>query len=243
MQLQEGFDIGALVLPVLIVVGLCILGLVVWITTVLTRSRYKPNGQSAVPPLSVAQDETPPYTLAIRRSGSEWAVYVKGQRANASTAPFDKATQTEVIEALRELARFERVKIQRSAAPAPVVNEPPAATLPEQPDKPSPASMAAKVGSLSGTAPARPRSNPPTEAPLPAVSLPGMDLAREIGEIVDELIARSPALQNHAVTLMNAQTKGINFVVDGVVYNAVDEIPNAEIQTLIRQATREWERR
>ena len=74
-------------------------------------------------------------------------------------------------------------------------------------------------------------------------SLLTIDLAHEIGEILDEMMAHRPELQGHAVTLQNRPGRGIAFVVDGTIYDEMEEIPVPEIRTLIREATKEWERR
>jgi hypothetical protein len=73
--------------------------------------------------------------------------------------------------------------------------------------------------------------------------IPSMNLAQEIGEIVDEMLAQTPSLQGRAVSLTNAVGGGIAFAVDGKVYRELDQIPDPEIRELIRRATKEWERR
>jgi hypothetical protein len=243
MQFQEGFDIGTLLFPMLIVVGICFLGLVTWLIVIFTRTQKKPDAQFVKPQLSETKDGTLPYILAIRRSGSEWVIDVKGQRANAFNAPYDTATRKEALEALRELARFARDRLQDKAAPTQVTLEPLVGTTLPRPDLPSNALPATMGEPVSGTTRTRPRSTGSTDVPSSSLTVPVLDLAREIGEIVDELLAKSPSLQNHAVVLINARTEGINFVVDGAAYKEVEDIPIPEIRELIRQATREWERR
>jgi len=70
-----------------------------------------------------------------------------------------------------------------------------------------------------------------------------LDLAREIGEIVTEMQARIPSLAQRSIKLQNAPSGGVCFAIDGIVYADVNEIPDADIQALIRAATKEWERR
>jgi hypothetical protein len=74
-------------------------------------------------------------------------------------------------------------------------------------------------------------------------AMPFIDLAHEIGEIVDEMLPQRPSLRGHAVSLQNRPGHGIAFVVDGTIYQELTDIPNPDIQALIRDATKEWERR
>jgi len=228
MQFQEGLDMGAVLFPMLIVVGLCFLGLIIWLIVILSRTRNKPDAQSVKQQLSEEQDETLPYILAIRRVGTEWEIYVKGQRANVFNTTYDSITRKEALEALRELARFVRDQLRERDAP----------TRPDLSSDASPSTTGSTLFRISRT---RPRSTVSTDAPSPSPTVPVMNLKQEIGEIVHELLANTPSLQNHGVDLIDAQTGGINFVVDGVVYKEVDDIPNLEIRKLIRRATKEWE--
>ncbi|MFN2109511.1 MAG: hypothetical protein ACK2UI_07610, partial [Anaerolineae bacterium] len=70
-----------------------------------------------------------------------------------------------------------------------------------------------------------------------------LDLAREIGAIVEEMQARIPSLAGRSIKLQNAPSGGVCFAIDGLVYADVNESPDTEIQALIRAATKEWERR
>jgi len=73
--------------------------------------------------------------------------------------------------------------------------------------------------------------------------MPMLDLAREIGEIVSEMQVKIPSLSHRSIRLQNAPSGGVHFAIDGIVYPDVNEIPDADIQALIRAATKEWERR
>ncbi len=243
MIFQEGFDMGAVLFPMLIVVGLCFLGLIIWLIIILSRTRNKPGAQSVKQQLSEEQDETLPYILAIRRVGTEWEIYVKGQRANAFNTTYDSITRKEALEALRELARFARDQLRGRDAPTRITPESSIETTLTRPDRSSDASPSTTGSTLFRISRTRPRSTVSTDAPSPSPTVPVMNLKQEIGEIVHELLANTPSLQNHGVDLIDAQTGGINFAVDGVVYKEVDDIPNLEIRKLIRRATKEWESR
>ncbi len=121
---------------------------------------------------------------------------------------------------------------------------PPASSAqPVTPPRPSPASLKARV--ISNTASSAP--TPPREAfqreSFADALLPMLDLAAEIEEIVREMQPAYPSLAQRAIRLQNAPGRGVRVVVDGIVYESVDDVPDADIQALIRAATREWERR
>ena len=229
--MQQGLDITAWFLPFLIVIVLCIIGLTIWLTGTFSRTKNRSDAQKAQPvkqQFTNRANDAQPYVLAIRHSGTDWQIYVNGQLANTNWT-YDSKTRNRVIEALRALLLFVRKQLHET-----VTLE---FTTPETVEKPTPVTNVAGI-SRNQPAPVVPNEVPPV---IPSTSV--LDLAHEIGEIVDEMLAKSPTLQSHAVNLINAQTEGINFFVDGVIYNQVTDIPNAEIQELIRRATREWERR
>jgi hypothetical protein len=232
MLFQEGIDAGKLIVPFLFVVGACFLALVAWLIILLTRSKKAPDEQPTQLQQTYQPSNTPSHILAVRRSGTAWEIYVKGQRVTASTV-FDPLTRKEALEALRVLARFARSRLQVTAEPLHVKQEVTAA----------PTHIETPVSGSSATPEIDLTDAPQPQARLTPSSVAGMNLAREIGEIVDELLAETPSLQHHAVDLISAQTEGINFVVDGTVYNEVEDIPIPEIRELIRKATKEWEHR
>lgn len=75
------------------------------------------------------------------------------------------------------------------------------------------------------------------------VLMPILNLAQEIGEIVAEMQTRIPSLAQRSIKLQDAPGGGVQFAIDGKVYSDVSEIPDTEVQGLIRAATKEWERR
>ncbi len=110
--------------------------------------------------------------------------------------------------------------------------------------------------------PARPAAEPPLAAPPapalrpkpsdeprlkrssgPALLMPTIDLAREIGDIVAAMQAQRPDLSARSIKLLNAASGGIDFTIDGLTYGSLDEIPDAAVRELIQAAIKEWERR
>jgi hypothetical protein len=73
--------------------------------------------------------------------------------------------------------------------------------------------------------------------------MPTIDLAREIGDIVAEMKGQNPDLANRSIRLYNSPGGGIYFAIDGETFENVDDIPDIQVQGLIRAATKEWERR
>ncbi len=238
MLFQEGFDVGTVLYPMLVVVGACLLGLVIWLFVILTRAKKEPDAQPVKQQFTDEPGHVPLYTLAIRRAGTEWEIYVKGLRANADTI-YDSTTRKEALEALRVLARYARDRLQVKAEPMGVVPEVAPQISQARSELSSEVTPSTVEFDLRGVS----RPTGPYDYPSASTGVPDMNLAQEIGEIVDELLAKTPSLQKHAVDLLSAQTEGINFVVDGAVYNEVEDIPIPEIRELIRKATREWERR
>lgn len=123
---------------------------------------------------------------------------------------------------------------------APAAQEPPA--RPAAPVRPPSVSLKARVASSPAT-PTTPQREAFDRESFADALLPMLDLAAEIEEIVHEMQPRYPSLAQRVIRLQNAPGRGVRVVVDGIVYESVDEVPDPDIQSLIRAATREWERR
>ena len=188
--------------------------------------------------------ENPPL-LEVRRTGTqEWEIQVGGKRYRSLEAVPDEATREEVVEAIRALAAFARDHIRK---------QPKTQATPQ--DQPSGAPTLAKKGPAPSLRPSTTREPPiprqsisiPREPELKRQSaaptlMPTIDLAREIGDILNELQPRTP-LANRAIRLYNAPGGGVYFSIDGITYANIEDIPDKDIQALIRAATKEWERR
>ena len=257
-------------LPMLILLLIGIIGITFWIAWVIFKARYKKQlkpdaaAEAGVPPFSVAPREV--YLLAIdRASDGAWEIAVNGEHyANLEAVP-DDAVRQEVVAGLKEVVAFARSYVQKEQAarkpPAPqpvpepavraVVTPSPLASAPTMPESRIP------PAEKPVTPPVPPAAPPPTDklrvflkdeptlrrSDAAPTIMPALARAREIGEIVAEMQARIPALAHRSIKLQNAPSGGVHFAIDGIVYPNVNEIPDADIQALIRAATKEWERR
>jgi hypothetical protein len=236
MAQTTGGLLDALLVPFLIALSIGAIVIVVWL--VRTSSRTKTDAAAKSPPgtsgPSPAADHRapsvlperpasersvsePPYVVGLRSDpAGRWVIDIAGKPYGTLDAVPDSATRDQVVAALRALADFSRGYLQKArsgVAAAP----PPAVVSPAQADVLRPT--------------------------VPGATMPIIDLAKEIGDIVEEMLERSPALHRHAIRLQNVPGQGIAFVVDGVRYGELGDIPDPAVQTLIREATKEWERR
>jgi len=255
----------------LLVLGVLIVGIIAitfWIAWMIFKARYKKQHSTAnaaaatTPPFSIVPRDV--FLLALDRApDGAWEIAVNGKHYPTLEAVPDDAVRQDVVAGLKELAAFARSYVQKDRAlkqpPAPAATPPlePAARVvaPVAPDNQAPPVR-------KPVAPVAPPAGPQI-APVPTDRLrvflkgepslkrsdaapaimPALDLAREIGEIVEEMQARIPSLAQRSIKLQDAPSGGVCFAVDGIVYATVDEIPDADVQALIRAATKEWERR
>jgi hypothetical protein len=159
------------------------------------------------------------------------------QKPNSPTPPANQFTSTQPAHNAATRGSFATPSQSEPIAP-PLETSLPAAGMPPAPVIPpasKPATSMPRVSLYSEPQLKRSKSAPSL--------MPTIDLAKEIGDIVEEMHARDPELRDRSIRLRNAPTGGVEFAIDGIVYAAVDEIPDLDVQALIRAATREWERR
>ncbi len=206
------------ILPVLILVILSIVGLTVWLASVLLK------GQTSQPPGTAArqQGNSEDSVLSIRRDERGiWEVRVNGTPYHRLEEVPEPALRREVVDAVRILAGFSRDYISR---------EHKAATVPPQAPARTP-----------GELPPFLRGTRPQLSQKPPVFMPRINLAKEIGEILEELLAQHSSLARRSIYLQDAPDGSISFIVDGKSYSAIGDISELEVQALIRTATQQWE--
>ncbi len=221
-------------------------------------------------PLFSAVPREAPLLAVARASDGAWEITVNGKHYPNLEAVPDEAVRQDVVAGLKEVVAFARSYVQKEQAgrkpptppqpgPEPAaragITPTPPASVPPMPESRGP-SVEKPV------TPPAPVAASPTAPPssdklrvflkgepvlkrsdaVPTI-MPAIDLAREIGEIVAQMQARIPSLAHRSIKLQNAPSGGVHFAIDGIVYPNVAEIPDADIQALIRAATKEWERR
>lgn len=266
-------DFMDFLLPMLIFLLIGIVGITFWVAWVIFKARYKKRLKADeavagnIPAFSVAPREV--YLLAVDRTpNGAWEIAINGAYYPNLEAVPDEAVRQDVVAGLKEVVAFARSYVQKDqaakkpTAPPQPAREPvaqaiaaptriaPAATIPESRIRPAEKPVT--------PAPVAPQASPPPMDKLrvylkgePALKrsdaaptfMPTLDLAREIGEIVAEMQMSIPSLAQRSIKLQNAPSGGVHFAIDGIVYPDVNEIPDADIQALIRAATKEWERR
>ena len=231
-------------LPILVILVIGIVVLSGWLVWVFTRRRGDRTGSAGLGTPSAgteagsALQSGPLYLLSVKPGNADaWDIYVQGIRYRSLDAVPDPKIRADVVAAAQQAAAFAGISTQTGAPagqtprPAPTEIPAPRATGSRS------AEAVSAAGSMVGAEPAARR------AAMSSGTMPVIDFAQEIGDIVEELLEQTPELQRHAVSLQNVPRGGIQFIVDGTVYEDISDIPSTEVQTLIRRATREWERR
>jgi hypothetical protein len=70
-----------------------------------------------------------------------------------------------------------------------------------------------------------------------------LDLAGEIDQMLQIRVKASPEFSQRYIRVGNAPDGGLRFDVDGARYGGLDEIPDSQVQALIRAAIADWEAR
>jgi len=208
-------------------IGLAIIGLIAWlIIAYLQAPEQKKTAPEEGSTHQRSQADAQLDVLTVRMNDRGiWEILVYGTPYRSLAAVPDPEAQQKVVDALRILAGFSKSHIQRQQAKSPQVE---------------PGQLDTTEG-LPSVSTAALRDTQPRPAATP-VFMPQINLAKEIGEIVEDLQTRVPSLAKTTIRLQNASGGGVLFVIDGQLYQNLQDIPNLEIQALIRAATRQWER-
>jgi hypothetical protein len=70
-----------------------------------------------------------------------------------------------------------------------------------------------------------------------------LNLADEIERLLQIRVQASPAFSQRSIHVVSAPDGGLRFEIDGTCYNTMDEIPEPQVQGLIRAAISDWEAR
>jgi FtsZ-interacting cell division protein ZipA len=217
--------IGDFVLPLLILIVLAIIGLTAWLVFILTKGSSEKNDSKSASkshrPASTSSDSI----LSVQKNQRGlWEVRVLDVSYQKIEDIPDPEVRSQVVDAIKIVAAFGRDYIAKRRK--------------AQPEHPAPsAERAAPV-------PQRTADGSRLHQPsAPPQLIPQINLAKEIGEILEEMQKQRSSLAKRSIRLQNAPDGGVRFVIDGRTYTSVGEIPDLEVQALIRDATREWERR
>jgi hypothetical protein len=72
---------------------------------------------------------------------------------------------------------------------------------------------------------------------------PRLSMAQEIEELLQYRLTLNPGLAQRSIHIRDALGGGVRIEVDGVSYNAIDEIPDEGARAFIQDTIREWEAR
>jgi hypothetical protein len=224
MVFSNGWILGI----ALFFVVLVIIGLTAWLVWIMTRGdeggqRETPSAQGGSNRRSRAvADEI--ITVRLNDRGI-WEVLIYGKRYDSLGQVPDEALREQVVNGVRILAAFSRDYIQRKRRAVSPDDEEPSGKIPPF---------------VSTEKEPQPQLRQGASAPS---LMPQIDLAKEIGEILAVMQAREPDLAARSIRVQNAPGGGVFVAVDGVTYESVDDIPDADVRQLLRRATQEWERR
>lgn len=218
-----------------------IIGITFWVAWMIFKARYKEQLQTS----AIADAITPSFSVVSRdvhllalnhTPGGKWEITINGKPYSSLEAVPDDSVRQDIVAGLKELVAFARSYVQKDqVAKKPLAPDSPMPPA-EKPLSPAtPVSDKRRVFLKGEQTLKRPDAIP--------MLMPSLDLAREIGEIVAEMQAGIPSLAQRSIKLQDAPDGGVCFAIDGIVYFDVNEIPDADIQALIRAATKEWERR
>ncbi len=190
------------------------------------RRREEEQEKLKNPPAPVKVDD--PGLLRIKSEGGKLTLDLDGARAETSTLSAEQRKRlTELLMQMRPW-----LKEEPGAAPMPPVIAPPSPALsgPAQPVIPS----------LSSIRPAAPMATSKEKEDRP--SAPPNSIVGQIDSILQERIAGTQ-LEQRRVFLSQSPEGGVIVHVGFDKYTGVDEVPDNAIQSAIRTAIAEWEKK
>jgi hypothetical protein len=173
-------------------------------------------------------------------------VEAEGQRYRRLFDIRDGEVGRRVLETINRLVTFSKGKESRlaSASPRPVsrptVAPSPAPAIDEKAQKlleelRQREEAAPKISRIAADPVPFRRSGP---AQQPGITL---NLAGEIDQLLQIRIAAAPEFSGRRIHVTTAPDGALRFQVEGISYTTLDEIPDPQVQALIRAATADWE--
>jgi len=148
----------------------------------------------------------------------------------------DGAVGRQVLETIEYLVAFSKGEVMRTrplSPPDQVVPPPrPAPALAQDVSQPKPTPKPSRLST--DPVPLRRR----TEAQVKGITL---NLADEIDKFLQIRVSASPEYSERYIHVASAPDGGLRFVIDNTRYNALDEVPEPDVQALVRAAIADWE--
>jgi hypothetical protein len=171
-------------------------------------------------------------------------VEAEGQRYRRLFDIRDGEVGRRVLETINRLVTFSKGKESRlSSAPPRSVSRPTVAPAPAVDEKEQ-----ELLEGLRQREDAAPKMSRITTDPVPfrrsgPAQQPGitLNLAGEIDQLLQIRIAATPEFIGRRIHVTTAPDGGLRFQVEGIPYTTLDEIPDPQVQTLIRAAIADWE--
>ena len=189
------------------------------------RKREEEEEKAKTPPAPAQADE--PGILRIKNENGNLTLDLDGARANIPALSSDQRKR------LKELLMQMRPWIQEESGAASVTSTPG-----HPPVMPAPAKPAASTPQpIRQSAPAEPASAKEERPTTPANSI-----VAQIDSILQERIAGTP-FEEKRVFLSQSPEGGVNVHVGFDTFAGIDDVPDAEIKSIIRAAIKEWEKK
>jgi hypothetical protein len=178
-------------------------------------------------------------------------VEVEGQRYRRLFDIRDRKIGPQVLETINRLVAFSKGQESRVAPPPPSKKPVPSPAIASPlPDAIAEEQSQAFLEQLQQQAEAKPQKPRISMDPMPfrrrsevKERLITLNLADEIDQLLQVRVRASPEFSQRYIHVANAPDGGLRFEVDGVHYGGLEEIPDPQVQALIREAIAEWEAR
>jgi hypothetical protein len=210
-------------------------------------------------PAAVGEDVPEPGAIQLMEvwqdSEGYLVIEVEGQRYRRLFEIRDGAVGRHVLDTVNRLVAFAKGQESRvSSSAPPVTPEAAPADVPSPADASTPTETTADketqifLEGMQQQDETRPQKSRVTVDPVPFRSTGAqrditLNLADEIEQLLQIRLRASSEFSQRYIHVGNAPDGGLRFEVDGARYDALDEIPDLDVQALIRAAISDWEAR